>query len=53
VEDGHEGREADRDRDEEEVVDGGDGELPSSKVQRVHGERLPGQATTAIYYRTS
>ena len=34
--------EADRQRDEDEVVDGGDPELPPRHVQRVHVHQLPG-----------
>ena len=37
---GHDRRQADRDRDEEEVVDGDDAELPAGKVEWVHAHSL-------------
>ena len=37
---GHDRRQADRDRDEEEVVDGDDAELPAGKVKWVHADSL-------------
>jgi hypothetical protein len=43
VQSGDQGREPDRDRHEQEVIDGGDPELPPRQINRIHAPNNPGR----------